>query len=136
MTPDGTTATRSQSDCGTDPGQPWSTRSLSSESSHGSAYREYVKQYPARRMTLQIAAQVIDEHVPVDEQPQACGDRYHRQSAEALSGTTLVDTIAQAAVVAGMSVREVLWQRTGLTCCRNLLRLCGSTSGDPMRGPA
>ena len=28
------------------------------------AFREYVKQYPARRMTFQIAAHVIDEHVP------------------------------------------------------------------------
>jgi hypothetical protein len=28
------------------------------------ASREYVKQYPNRRMTLQIAAHVIDEHVP------------------------------------------------------------------------
>jgi flagellar hook-associated protein FlgK len=28
------------------------------------AFREYVKQYPTRRMTLQIAAHVIDEHVP------------------------------------------------------------------------
>jgi hypothetical protein len=28
------------------------------------AFREFVKQYPERRMTLQIAAHVIDEHVP------------------------------------------------------------------------
>jgi hypothetical protein len=28
------------------------------------AFREYVKRYPNRRMTLQIAAHVIDEHVP------------------------------------------------------------------------
>jgi flagellar hook-associated protein FlgK len=28
------------------------------------AFREYVTQYPGRRMTLQIAAHVIDEHVP------------------------------------------------------------------------
>ena len=28
------------------------------------AFREFVKQYPDRRMTLQIAAHVIDEHVP------------------------------------------------------------------------
>jgi hypothetical protein len=28
------------------------------------AFREYAKQYPNRRMTLQIAAHVIDEHVP------------------------------------------------------------------------
>jgi hypothetical protein len=29
------------------------------------AFREYVKQYPGRRMTLQIASDVIDEHVPM-----------------------------------------------------------------------
>jgi hypothetical protein len=29
------------------------------------AFREYVAQYPKRRMTLQIAAHVIDEHVPM-----------------------------------------------------------------------
>jgi hypothetical protein len=28
------------------------------------AFREFVKQYPDRRMTLQIAAHVIDEHLP------------------------------------------------------------------------
>jgi hypothetical protein len=28
------------------------------------AFREYARQYPGRRMTLQIAAHVIDEHVP------------------------------------------------------------------------
>jgi hypothetical protein len=28
------------------------------------AFREYVRQYPNRRMTLQIAAHVIDEHIP------------------------------------------------------------------------
>jgi hypothetical protein len=28
------------------------------------AFREYVIQYPDRRMTLQIAAHVIGEHVP------------------------------------------------------------------------
>jgi flagellar hook-associated protein FlgK len=28
------------------------------------AFREYVRQYPDRRMTLQIAAHVIDEHAP------------------------------------------------------------------------
>jgi flagellar hook-associated protein FlgK len=28
------------------------------------AFREYATQYPKRRMTLQIAAHVIDEHVP------------------------------------------------------------------------
>jgi len=27
------------------------------------------RQYPRRRMTLQIAAHVIDEHVPVDARP-------------------------------------------------------------------
>jgi hypothetical protein len=28
------------------------------------AFREFVNQYPDRRMTLQIAAHIIDEHVP------------------------------------------------------------------------
>jgi hypothetical protein len=28
------------------------------------AFQEYARQYPGRRMTLQIAAHVIDEHVP------------------------------------------------------------------------
>jgi hypothetical protein len=32
------------------------------------AFREYVKQYPNRRMTLQVAAHVIDEHVPRETQ--------------------------------------------------------------------
>jgi hypothetical protein len=31
------------------------------------AFREFVKQYPDRRMTLQIAAHVIDEHVPRED---------------------------------------------------------------------
>jgi hypothetical protein len=31
------------------------------------AFREFVKQCPSRRMTLQIAAHVIDEHVLGDE---------------------------------------------------------------------
>jgi hypothetical protein len=30
------------------------------------AFREYAKQYPDRRLTLQIAAHVIDEHVPTE----------------------------------------------------------------------
>jgi flagellar hook-associated protein FlgK len=33
------------------------------------AFREYVRQYPARRMTLQIAAHVIGEHAPSDIAP-------------------------------------------------------------------
>jgi hypothetical protein len=36
------------------------------------AFREYVKQYPARRMTLQIAAHVIDEHCRVMLRRRMC----------------------------------------------------------------
>jgi flagellar hook-associated protein FlgK len=37
------------------------------------ALREYVRQYPARRMTLQIAAHVIDEHVPREAEVKSEG---------------------------------------------------------------
>jgi hypothetical protein len=63
--PGATTATPSRSGNGTRPIVLVDTIA-SAQSLHvaRAGFREYAKQYPDRRMTLQIAAHVIDEHVP------------------------------------------------------------------------